>query len=175
MNVSEKTVTEAAREVVEQDRGVLFAYLFGSTVGGRARADSDVDFAVYMRGSLDKQEAFSRAMQMAGALQEQIDRTVHPVLLNQAPAFLRLEVLRNGVLAFCRDADARHEFQVRTVREYGDMKPKFDRVRELMIAKIERGELVGPPRDLAASVAKARRVSQAIARLQGERQSSGSR
>ena len=164
-------IAQEASQLLEREGRAVFAYIFGSTAAGTDRPDSDIDFAVHVEPSVDRHTGFWAVMRLAGALQEQIGRSVHPVVLNTASPFLRFEVIRDGRVVFCRDAEALHAFQVRTFREYGDLKPMLDAAWAQTRARLKRGESGGPPTDLRASIEKARRVSRSIAGIRRERRS----
>lgn len=121
-------------ELILAARPVRLAYLFGSHAAGRARADSDIDVAVLLDGSLSAEERFEERMHLIGELQT-LFRTddVDIVILNEAAPLLAFEVLRNGKLLYCVDPNDRVEFQVRTVREYEDTAP----LRKLLAEKLE--------------------------------------
>lgn len=66
---------------------------------------------------------------------------VDGLILNQAPPALRYAVLRDGILIFCRDQQARIEFRVRTINDYLDFKPMLKRHGDAILEKAQKGEL----------------------------------
>lgn len=74
---------------------VVAAYLFGSQVGGRARAEGDVDVAVLL--SIEDDFArFERQLRLGSEAEEVVGRPVDLIMLNDAPPVLVHQVLKNG-------------------------------------------------------------------------------
>lgn len=124
---------------------VLFAYIFGSQVSRHTHPESDVDFAVYLRKSIGEEERRSILLSLLGVL-SQACRTddVDLVILNEAPPLLAFEVLRNGVLIYCSDDDARVEFQVRTLQAHEDTIPLRRILSEAMADRLRSGNFGKP-------------------------------
>ena len=116
--------------------GVVCAYLFGSLARRQAGLLSDIDVAVL----LDKWgDAFGSA---AGIIEERLCRELRTdqvdfVVLNRAPPALAYRVIRDGCLAYVRDAPAREAFEVRTIMSYLDFKP----IRETALKLVRRRTL----------------------------------
>lgn len=108
--------------------GVSAAYLFGSTARGAARAGSDVDVAVLFDVSPPRTLDSAR-FSLAGDLEAAIGRPVDLIVLNDAPADLRIRVLREGRLLVERDGPARIAFEVQTRNEAFDLEPILTRYR----------------------------------------------
>ena len=110
--------------------GVACAWLFGSVARGTARPDSDVVIAVLCErdppGTLD-----ASATAMGGDIEAMTGLPVDLVILNRAPVDLIHWVLRDGVLLFERDRDARVRFEVKARSEFFDLKPHLDRYRRV--------------------------------------------
>jgi uncharacterized protein len=108
--------------------GVAAVYVFGSVARGTARADSDVDVGVLLvtppAPTLEGQ-----AFDLEDALDRAVGRPVDVVILNTAPADLRMRVLRDGVLAFEGDPVGRVRFEVATRNEYFDLEPILQEYR----------------------------------------------
>lgn len=108
--------------------GVRFAYLWGSRAGGRARADSDYDFAVSMKLG---RRALAPFLDLCADLSRALDTDdVDVTLLEDANTLVRYEVQRTGVLIFERDREARIAFECRARKEGWDEAPHwavFDR------------------------------------------------
>lgn len=110
--------------------GIVCAWLFGSMARGTARPDSDVDIAVLCErdppGTLD-----ASATAMGGGIEAITGLPIDLVILNRAPVDLIHRVLRDGVLLFERDRDARVRFEVKARNEFFDLKPHLDRYRRV--------------------------------------------
>lgn len=101
---------------------VAAAYLFGSLARDTPRDDSDVDvgvlFATHPRSTLD-----AGPLDLEADLERRLDRRVQVVVLNTAPADLRIRVLRAERLIVDRNPSARIRFEVGTRNEYFDLEP----------------------------------------------------
>lgn len=104
---------DRARALLEAEPSVRLAYVFGSTARGEARATSDVDIGVVRDGTGTLTELSER-------LERALGSTVDLVDLRRAPPLLVHEVLRDGVVALCRDELERAEFESRALAEYLD-------------------------------------------------------
>ncbi|MGC8877666.1 MAG: type VII toxin-antitoxin system MntA family adenylyltransferase antitoxin [Anaerolineae bacterium] len=122
---------------------VVLAYLFGSHARGQAGPLSDVDFAVLLAGRPNEDHCFDMRLELIGGLMGLLHTNeVDVLILNQASPALRYAVLRDGILIFCRDAQARIEFRVRTINEYLDLKPMLKRHGDAILEKARKGELL---------------------------------
>jgi predicted nucleotidyltransferase len=115
-----RAVVNAAESLPE----IQAAFLFGSRVSGRARADSDIDVAVLIDSASAGVDARTRLRRIIEALAAHVaaDR-LDVVILNDAPPALAFQVLKNGKLAFERDRVALHRFRVRTYTRHSDFEP----------------------------------------------------
>lgn len=118
------------------------AYLFGSYARGRTWVQSDVDVAVLLNGRPGDETCFDRRLEIVGGLMDVLHiNDVDVLILNQAPPALRYAVLRDGILLFCRDPQARIMFQVHTLNAYLDFKPILKRHEDALLEKARKGEL----------------------------------
>ena len=106
---------------------VLAAYVFGSTVTARARADSDIDVAVLVDESVRRSRMLAYRLDLMADLGAALHRRdVDIVVLNEAPPLLAHRVLSRGKLLFERSRSARVRFQVRTAARYLDLVPMYE-------------------------------------------------
>ncbi|WP_243675745.1 DUF86 domain-containing protein [Vulcanisaeta distributa] len=91
-------IINRAKQVLERSSSVLFAYVFGSWVIGRAFPGSDVDIAIFTSEELSWKELMGVAMDLEDSLGLKID-LVH---LNRAPLLLAYEVMSKGILILGR-------------------------------------------------------------------------
>lgn len=111
-----------AKDYLQTRPRVVFAYLFGSLVGGKVRPLSDVDVAVYLaEGSDVLQEKFEILGKLIELLKtEEIDL----VVLNTAPLPLKARIIRHKELLVDKLPPLRHSFESLTLREYFDFSVK---------------------------------------------------
>jgi len=121
-------------DVLERDKRVLVAYLFGSMARGIDTPESDTDVAVLLSElpgnmldyHLDLMEGLSKV------LGDDIDL----VLLNTAPPLLKHQVIKHGRVLYCRDEKARVEFEAKAWKEYMDFGRRRVRYDEALIEEI---------------------------------------
>lgn len=116
-------LSDAAKILLADDR-VVFAYLFGGIARGEVKPLSDVDIAVYIRGTKDpgeyKMELFNRLTDAMGTSE------VDLVVLNTAPISLRGRILQNRRIIADKKPFLRHAYESLTLREFFDFKVKED-------------------------------------------------
>ena len=119
----DELMARVARALLPLD-AVRAALLYGSSVTGRTRADSDIDVAVLLDTLPPPPMRKELLWKILGALGGQLrsDR-VDLVLLNEAPPKLAFHVLKYGREVFVRDASELHAFRVRTYSRHADYEP----------------------------------------------------
>lgn len=103
--------------ILQAERRVLIAYLFGSRVVGMEKKWSDLDIAIYTRGDFQWNDYY----RLYGAITQLIksDR-LDLVWMNRAEPILVFEVIKNGKVLFYRNADELNEFESRVKKIYYD-------------------------------------------------------
>jgi hypothetical protein len=123
---------------------VRLAYLFDSLVRGRTNKLSDIDIAVLLdKGlykELDREEPYGyKAALLADLMGVLHKNEIDFVVLNEAPPLLAHEVIRTGVVVFCRDKRERIAFEVWTKKRYLDTKPLREIKRRYLYERIDQG------------------------------------
>lgn len=107
---------DKVRAYLDHREDVLLAFVFGSYASGRAREDSDLDVAVYMKYPLcggDKS--------IKDELESLSGKMVDLVVLNGMDPIISMEVLQNGIPVKMDDKTYR-VFFAKTVSMYEDIK-----------------------------------------------------
>ena len=125
---SDAVITALERFFREHAPGAAAVYLFGSTARGEARAGSDLDVAV-LWVQQPPHTLEGAGLRLEGELERALRLPVDLVVLNRAPLDLVHRVLRDGILAYEGDHNARVNFEVDRRRAYLDFKPVLDRYR----------------------------------------------
>ena len=112
-------------EVLQNQREVLFAYIFGSAVSGNTRKGSDIDVAVYLLPER-REQFFDIRLELIEQLTRSLHREVDVIILNTAPPFLAYVVLKEGRRCFERDRGARIDFELNALNAYFDYKPVLE-------------------------------------------------
>ena len=133
---------------LESHPEILFAYLFGSQATGKARANSDVDIAVYLSKKIRSKQTLDWRLTLMAEL-SRVLRTdaVEIIVLNEAPLVLRYEVVSKGKLLVNADPSKELDFKLRTRDEYFDTAPLRAMFRHVMRQKIQEGTFFGQSRN----------------------------
>lgn len=102
--------------------GIAAVYLFGSVAAGSDTPASDVDLGVLYEAA-PASTLDAGPLDLEGDLERRLRRHVHLVVLNTAPADLRIRVLRAQRLLLERNRSARVRFEVSTRNEFFDLEP----------------------------------------------------
>jgi predicted nucleotidyltransferase len=117
---------DSLRRVIDDDRRIAFALLFGSEAKGAAHAHSDVDVAVGLVAG-EQLDTLARGA-LASRLETAVGRPVDLVMLDDAPPGLAYRIFRDGRLISGRDAAALKNRLARAILEYLDFKPIEDQL-----------------------------------------------
>lgn len=107
------------REVLQNNKDIIFAYLFGSYGKNKISPLSDVDIALYLKENLadyyPKKLTYLEIINKI-LLTDEVDL----VILNQAPLYLQFEIIKTGKLLFCHDHLKRIKFVSKVIMLYLD-------------------------------------------------------
>lgn len=118
---------ESIIKVLENERDILFAYLFGSYAKGTQNEKSDIDIAVYLIDEeiLEKYPLYTS--RLAIRIENILDKKKVDVrILNGSTLRFRNQVLMHGKLLFSKDEKKRIEFETSSLAKYYDFKPHID-------------------------------------------------
>ncbi len=96
----------------------LLVFLFGSATSGKMAEGSDIDIGILFEYQPDVYEINELKSELNTILKRDIDIAV----LNSASPILKMQVLKNGVLAFAKDKKIYNQFHVDTINQYDDLK-----------------------------------------------------
>jgi predicted nucleotidyltransferase len=115
----------------KKEKGILFAYLFGSAVRGRLISESDIDIAVYLDKKRVK-DTFKKRLKLMVEFERILKRETDVVILNDVKSvFFKFVIIKEGKLLFERNRQKRIEFELEVMRDYYDFSPfmeKYDKV-----------------------------------------------
>ena len=96
------------------DTNICFALVFGSYAKGSQKPDSDLDIAFYFKHP----PAGLEILDMKSKYSEYVQTEVDIVVLNNASAFLRHQVIKNGIRLFISDELKYRHFREKTMTDY---------------------------------------------------------
>ena len=109
------------RAVIEPDRRIAFAVLFGSTARETSHPTSDLDVAIGLTHGAE----FGRGDigGLVSRLESELARSVDLVMIDEAAPRLAYRVFRDGVIVFERDHRALAMRKATAILEYLDFLP----------------------------------------------------
>ena len=121
--------------ILQDNREIAAAVLFGSQASNQANQDSDIDIALlYNPKSVpDGLELLQFKQYLSDEMQQEVDI----VLLNEASPIIAMQAVKHGVPLFLRDKKAYDKFEIKLITDYADIK----RIREPFEKNILRRKL----------------------------------
>lgn len=121
MDVSQ--IQNKLKPVLEKEKGLLFGYLFGSTVSGKVGTESDIDFAFYLDERGDK-DFFKKRLLLIEKFQSFFQKKVEVIILNEIRSiFFKFVIIKEGKVILERNHAQRVDFELKTMQEYYDFQP----------------------------------------------------
>lgn len=117
---------------------VCAVYLFGSTVKGKRRQNSDIDLGILFSKGMDSIQRFDQKLDIKNELEDLFGSKVDIVDLEEADPYFIHNLLLNKVLVIEKDINRRVEFEVKSRREYFDMLPFYRLYHTQAMRRLER-------------------------------------
>ncbi|MFN3396472.1 MAG: type VII toxin-antitoxin system MntA family adenylyltransferase antitoxin [Thermodesulfovibrionales bacterium] len=113
-----RRVIDRIHQVLEKNKFIIFAYLFGSRAKGLEGWGSDWDIAVYFDTKALK---YWSRFRLEAEIEKEIKETVQVTVLNtiEDPVFA-FEIISSGILLVERDPEVRTLFEADVLRRYHD-------------------------------------------------------
>jgi predicted nucleotidyltransferase len=117
---------------------IVAAYLYGSVARGQATPLSDVDIGILVyQGENPQLESIKFELEVEDLVVGKCGlRKAELRVINGAPILIRGQIVTEGLLLYCRDEDARVEFETRTRSEYFDFLPVAERLAKSHLKQI---------------------------------------
>lgn len=119
-----QTLIEGIKTLLSPREEILLAYLFGSFSRGVSTPLSDIDIAVLIHGDISEEKyPYGYRSELLTYLMKGLrTNRIDLVILNDAPPFLKFQVVRHGQIIISMSEDKRIDFQVKTISRYNDVK-----------------------------------------------------
>jgi len=102
------------KQYLLRDHNTCFALIFGSHASGHARHNSDLDLALWFR---DPPQGLA-LLDMINTLSNISQKEVDLVALNSASAFLRHQIIKEGIRFLIKDSVSYRQFREKTMIDY---------------------------------------------------------
>lgn len=109
---------EKLKVFLDNDQNVVFALIFGSYAKERQKKASDIDIGIYF---VQPPEGI-KLLNLINVLSELAGREVDVVVLNNAPPFLRHQIMKNRVILTIKDMAVYAKFREKTISDYDEYK-----------------------------------------------------
>ena len=108
-------------DLVEKFDAIEVVYIFGSYASGTAKGDSDIDVALFV-DDLKYSDNPLIDLEIGCMLDKEINKRVDVVVMNRVSPIMQHEVLSSGKRIFERSPRSRCAFELRSFKEYMDVK-----------------------------------------------------
>ncbi len=138
MDMGMNDLTCKLKHYFEKKQCVCAVYLFGSTVKGKRRQNSDIDLGILFYDGMDNIQRFDQKLAMANELESLLGIKVDMVDLEEAYLYFIHQLLLNKVLSVEKDLNKRVEFEVNSRRKYFDMLPFYNLYNAQAMKRLDR-------------------------------------
>jgi predicted nucleotidyltransferase len=133
LNISQENVDKIVKFLSYEVKPYLI-YIFGSSVNGIYREDSDIDIAFGSDNKFTSYEVFILAQKLADILKRDVDL----VDLNKASTVFKVQIIANGNCVYCSNDIRRAYFEMYAFKDY----PTLNEEREIILNDIKkRGQI----------------------------------
>ena len=116
-------------EKAKKDKDVLAVALFGSASKGNLYRDIDV--CLFLNNKQANKEMTLKKLEYLGKANEKLDINI----FQQLPIYIRIRILKEGKILFCKNNKMLYELAFGTIKEFGFYKKLY----EMYLNKIENG------------------------------------
>jgi predicted nucleotidyltransferase len=109
---------EKLKTFLENDPNIIFAFIFGSGARGKQKKGSDIDIGIYFAQPPEGLDLLG----FINILSEMAGKDVDIVVLNNASAFLRHQVMKNKINLTIKDRMVYRNFREKTISDYDEYK-----------------------------------------------------
>ncbi len=127
LSTDQSAVTEQTDKIIEmakKDKKVIAVVLFGSHARKEAMAESDIDVCLILQNPENSSEK-----RIEYALSDKLDVQAFQAL----PMYIKMRILKEGKIMFCRNEKALYEIALKTIREFEDYKKFYYGYMEAMV------------------------------------------
>jgi predicted nucleotidyltransferase len=118
---------------------ITLVYLFGSHARGTADKDSDIDLAVLADASVGKPQRNGLRLRLMRQFAEALDvpiEKIDVVILQEAPALLEQNVIRQGRLLFAINPAVPRTYEADAALRFANELPSLEREAKLTVERI---------------------------------------
>jgi predicted nucleotidyltransferase len=133
MNLDENNIDKIVDFLIKNINPYLI-YLFGSSINGIFRKDSDIDIAFMSDEEITDYQVFMMAQELADMLKREVDL----INLKNASTVFKAQILGKGERIYCSDNERRMYFEMYALKDYALLNEE----REIILKSIkQRGHI----------------------------------
>lgn len=121
MTTVEDLLNEKFVENLKRDDDILAVILFGSYARNEARKESDIDVCIVLKDK-EHEKLSQKEMDYMSLVD---DERVQVHIFQNLPIFIRIRVLKEGKMIFCKDEDTLYDIAFRTIKEFEAFKKYY--------------------------------------------------
>ena len=134
-----KKLIKVLKEIMEKEREILFAYLYGSYALNAFHSKSDIDIAVYLKPS-DIKAYLQKEKELTAALITKLHNdNIDLRILNTLPFLLKYKVIKEGLPILIKDESERVNFETMVMNRFFELKPYLDEYNRMLSLRIKSG------------------------------------
>jgi len=134
-----KRLIKTLKKNLNQDREILFAYLYGSYALNAVHPRSDIDIAVYLQPAEIK-EYIKKEKELTSVLTAKlhIDK-IDLRILNTLPILLKYKVIKEGIPILIKDKKERVDFETMVMNRFFEIQPYLNEYNRMLSLRIKSG------------------------------------
>ena len=129
--ISIRKLKRVLNAIFKDLKEIKLAYLYGSYALGYQTEFSDIDIGILLNENFNPNYLYTIELSLKIEIMFDYRINIDLRILNGAPPRFLFEVIKNGIIIFMRDKDFFHEFEIKVLSEYQDIKPMlkfYDRI-----------------------------------------------
>lgn len=131
---------ENINQIFQSHSEIVVAYLYGSYAQGYQTKFSDIDIGVLLEE--DFQEPSLYFAQLGSEIEKAFKYRINVDLkiLNEKPPRFLFQVIKHGILIYCKDSTVKDEFEIKVITQYLDIKPLLNHFDNLFLREVHEDE-----------------------------------
>jgi predicted nucleotidyltransferase len=135
-------LTEKLNPIFSQDKRIVCAYLFGSSVQGLTHKRSDIDLAILLEPRRTKTFGLDELLGLEVKVTQALSTERYDlVVCNSVSLILKFRIISTGKLIYNINDDLRCEFEEKTMQEYYDFLPRLNEFNREYFAALKEESL----------------------------------
>jgi predicted nucleotidyltransferase len=134
-----KHLIKILKKNLNQDKEILFAYLYGSYACNAVHPRSDIDIAVYLQPASIK-EYIKKEKELTSVLTAKLHLDkIDLRILNTLPILLKYKVIKEGMPILIKDKKERVDFETMVMNRFFEIKPYLNEYNRMLSLRIKSG------------------------------------